>query len=90
MVEMTANEAIARMREIATDPKVKAQMEAAWNRVCDALEPFYLAMRPKPRSYEVHHMNEKARERFAHAVAAGRSFDECANVAIERVKGPTQ
>lgn len=87
MSDLTANEAITRMREIAADPNVKAKMQAAWDRVCDALEPFYLAMRPKPRSFEVRHMNEKARERFAHAVAAGRSFDECTKVAIERVKG---
>jgi hypothetical protein len=79
--------AITRMRELAQNPAKKAEMEAAWGRVVDRLAPFYLAMRPKPRSFEVHHMNETARYRFACALAAGRPMDECVDVAVTKITG---
>lgn len=83
---MTDNEAIARLREMSADPKVKAAMFAAWNAVIDELEPYYLAKRPKMKSFEVHHSNEVARACFAQAVVAGEPWEHCTRVAIERVK----
>lgn len=90
MTEFTKEElnaALAHMRDIARDPAKGAAMQAAWGTVCDRLEPHYLAMRPKPKSFEVHHMNEIARARFAHAVVAGHSFEKCADLAVERIMG---
>jgi hypothetical protein len=77
--------ALIRMRELARSPAKRAEMETAWNTVLDQLEPFYLAMRPRPKSFEVHHMNETARARFAYALAAGHSMAECASLAVARV-----
>ena len=75
------------MRDLGRDPQKLAEMQAAWGTVMDNLEPYYLAMRPRPKSFEVHHMNETARARFAHAVAAGHPFAECARLAVSRIKG---
>lgn len=83
--EMSAQAAIARMRDLARDPAKRAAMEAAWNKVVDQLHPYYLAMRPKPKSFEVHHMNETARYRFACALASGRPMEECITVAVARI-----
>jgi len=80
-----ANAAIDHMRNIARDPAKRAAMQAAWDTVCNRLEPHYLAMRPKPRSFEVRHMNETARAQFACAVVAKHSFAECANLAVARI-----
>ena len=77
--------AIRLMRDIARDPAKGAAMQAAWGTVCDRLELYYLAMRPKPRSFEVHHLNESARARFACAVAAGHDFAKCADLAAQRI-----
>jgi hypothetical protein len=77
--------AISRMRDLGRDPAKLAEMQTAWNAVCDQLEPFYLAMRPKPKSFEVHHMNETARARFACAVAAGNSMADCTAVAVAKI-----
>ena len=79
--------AIAHMRDLGRDPVILAQMQAAWSTVCDRLEPHYSAMRPKPKSYEVHHMNETARARFAYAIVAGHDFAKCADLAVERIVG---
>ena len=76
-------EAILRMRELARDPAKKAEMQAAWNKVCDRLEIHYLAMRPKPKSFEVHHMNEVARARFACALVAGHNYADCIDAAAK-------
>jgi hypothetical protein len=85
---MTSNEeALQIMRQLGQDPKKREAMQAAWDTVMDRLEPFYMAMRPKPKSFEVHHMNETARQRFAHAIAAGHTFEDCAYLAVERIKG---
>ena len=78
---------IQQMRDLAQKPSKKAEMQAAWNKVCDQLEPFYLAMRPKPKSFEVHHMNETARLEFARALIAGQSMDDCVAAAVSRIKG---
>lgn len=88
MTEFTKQEldaAIAHMRDIARDPAKGRAMQAAWNTVCDRLEPHYLAMRPKPKSFEVHHMNETARARFACAVVAGHSFADCTDAAVQKI-----
>lgn len=76
---------LSRMRELARDPAKRAAMQAAWNAALDQLEPFYLAMRPKPKSFEVHHMNETARYRFACAIAAGHPMEECARLAVSSI-----
>lgn len=73
------------MRDLGRDPAKLAQMTAAWNTVCDRLEPHYLGMRPKPKVFEVHHMNEVARYRFSCAIAAGHDFAKCADLAVERI-----
>jgi hypothetical protein len=83
---MTNNEAIDQLRQMAEDPQTRVAMQAGWNAVMDQLEPFYLAMRPKPKSFEVHHMNEVARISFARAVIDGHSFAEAAALAVERIK----
>ena len=90
MSEVTKAEieaALTNMRELARSPAKLAEMTAAWNQACDGLEAHYLAMRPKPKHSEVHHMNEVARYRFACAIAAGRPMAECANLAIAEIVG---
>ena len=90
MSEVTKAEidaALANMRELARSPAKLAEMTAAWNRACDGLEAHYRTMRPRPRSYEVHHMNEVARYRFASAIAAGHPMEECANLAVAKIVG---
>jgi len=77
--------AIVTMRELAKDPAKRAAMQAAWETVLDRLEPHYLAMRPKLKSFEVYHMNEAARWRFACAVASGHSFPDCADKAVAKI-----
>ena len=79
------DEAIVRMRELARDLAKKAEMQAAWNKVCDRLEVHYLAMRPTPKSFEVHHMNEVARARFACALVAGHNYADCIDAAAKTV-----
>lgn len=73
------------MRDLARDPAKRAEMEAAWNQACDQLEAHYLAIRPKLKSFEVHHMNEVARYRFACAIAAGHPMAECVNLAVAKI-----
>lgn len=85
--EFDPQEAVNRMRELARDPVKKAEMEAGWNAVLDRLGPFYSAMRPKPKSFEVHHMNETARYRFATAIVANRPMADCVDLAVTRITG---
>jgi hypothetical protein len=87
VLQMSNEEALRIMRQLAQDPEKYKAMHAAWGTVMDRLGPFYMAMRPQPKSFEVHHMNETARQRFAHAVAAGHTFEDCAYLAVERIKG---
>lgn len=90
MTEVTKEEinaALANMRKLAADPKARAEMQTAWDAACGQLETHYFAMRPKPKSFEVHHMNEVARYRFACAIAAGHPMIECANLAVEKITG---
>ena len=79
--------AIRELRELVRSPAKLAEITAAWNQVCDRLETHYLAMRPKPKSFEVHHMNEIARAHFACAIVAGHQMAECVNIAIARITG---
>ena len=79
--------AMTNMRELARNPAKLAEMTAAWNQACDRLEAHYRAMRPKPKVFEVHHMNVVARHRFACAIAAGHPMAECANLAIAKITG---
>ena len=79
--------ALTNMRELARSPAKRAEMTAAWNQACDGLQAHYRAMRPTPKRYEVHHLNEVARYRFACAIAAGRPMAECANLAIAEIVG---
>lgn len=81
------NAALENMRNLARDPSKLAEMTAAWNVACDSLEKHYLAIRPKIKNFEVHHMNEVARYRFACAIAAGHSMSECARLAVLKITG---
>ena len=77
--------ALINMRDLARSPAKFAEMTAAWTPACDRLEAHYLAMRPKPKRFEVRRMNEVAWYRFACAIAAGHPMAECANLAVAKI-----
>ena len=81
------NEILNRARELAKDPIKQAAMQAGWNKVLDQLQPYYLAMRPMPKSFEVHHMNEHARYHFMVAYVNGNEMEVCIDRAVSKVKG---
>lgn len=90
MTEITKAEiaaALTVMRNLARNPANLAEMQTAWNLACDRLEAHYRGIRPVPKSFEVHHMNETARARFACAIAAGHPMAECTRLAVEKIVG---
>lgn len=82
-----ANKIMDKARELAQNPEKKKEMQAGWDKVCDILLPYYKAMKPLPRSFEVHHMNEHARYSFMSAYVNGYSMNECIERAIQKIKG---
>jgi hypothetical protein len=71
--------------KLAVDTARGATLQAAWQIACDKIEAHMLARRPKPRSFEVHHMTETARQAFLEAFCEGKSDDVCVLVACERI-----
>lgn len=70
------------MREPASEPL----LWAAWNRVVDRIEKHALALRPKPKVFEVHHLNETARKALLQSFAAGNAVDAAETAALEAIK----
>lgn len=70
------------------DPTFKARAIEGWNTVCDKIHAHALKIRPKLRSFEVHHMLETARARYLESLAEGGSTDFAVSEALNRVKVP--
>lgn len=72
---MDAQTAVTEIRKrIAKNPKLEADMRAAWVSVCDEIEARALQAKMKPKVYEVLHEIETARAAFMIAAADGK-FD---------------
>jgi len=70
---------------LAKSPTQAAAAQVWWNAVCDALHAHYIAQRPKPKSFEVHHANETARAAFLQALVDGADFPACKAAALARI-----
>lgn len=70
---------------LAKSPEQAKAAQVWWNAVCDALHAHYIAQRPKPKSFEVHHANETARKAFLEALVCGDDFPACKAAALARL-----
>lgn len=72
----------AKARKMCADPAIMAEWRAAWERVFERLQPFHEARRPVLKSFEVHHINETAREAMLSGLVEGKTIAECEEMAF--------
>lgn len=72
----------AKARKMYAKPATRTEWQHAWTRVLARLEPLYDARRPIMKSFEVHHVTEKAREVMLRALVDGKTVAECEELAF--------
>jgi hypothetical protein len=75
---------------LAKDERANADMLAGWNLVCDSIEPWALAQRPRLTRSEMYTVTEIAREAYLRSYVTTRNQSEAVSAALERVNIPMQ
>lgn len=69
----------------AKEPAIEPELWAGWNRICDRIHAHATAMRPKPKSFEVHHLSEVARKAYLESFVAGSDIPAAENAALAAI-----
>ena len=69
--------------QLAALPRDREEaLRTEWRKACAAIETHMLARRPKPRSFEVHHVIETARKAFLSAFVRGEALATLVDTAL--------
>jgi hypothetical protein len=69
----------------AKEPATEPALWEGWNRVCDRIHTHALAMRPKPKSFEVHHLTETARKAYLESFVSGTDIAVAESAALASI-----
>lgn len=64
--------------------------QAAWDRICTAIEKRALAARPRPKVFEVHHETQVCRAAFLTVIADGGTIEQAETAGFERTQLPRE
>jgi hypothetical protein len=82
-----ANQTVATVKALLLkDKDLEARTWAAWNRVVDVLETRALKVRPKLKSFEVHHMVEVTRLKFLEALLSTGNAEDAESRTLEEIR----
>lgn len=69
----------------ALEPQTESALWAHWNAILDVIEKDALGRRPKPKVFEVHHMNEVARKSLLIAFVEHKPDSELEFIALKAI-----